>query len=377
PLACETIPSLKPHTSKFENSLVPLHGPIRKSIQGKPCCQTSFLVEQPVSMTNRARSVSPVVLMATCLSCAIVPANPIDTNPNVVSGQVAFEDLQTSNASILQQSQQAIVDYNRFNLPEGSSVNFIQPNADAAILNRITGADPSFLNGTINANGQVYFVNPAGVTFGPDSVVRADMFMAIAGDMANSSFLRGEMNFLLGGTVENQGYIEAQRGVALLGRQVRNTGQIVAENGFAVLASGEEVLLQPNGTSLAVQVTDSRGQDPAGGIGVENLGEVNGEEIMFSAGDAFATAIRHEGSARAGRSARVHSEGGRIEVSGEILAGNQSGGGRIEVGGTDQGGEGAPAASSVRVADSAVLDASAPGAGDGGHVVVWSGGQTE
>ncbi|HJM65904.1 MAG TPA: filamentous hemagglutinin N-terminal domain-containing protein, partial [Roseibacillus sp.] len=285
--------------------------------------------------------------------------------------------MQTSNASILQQSQQAIVDYNRFNLPEGSSVNFIQPNADAAILNRITGADPSFLNGTINANGQVYFVNPAGVTFGPDSVVRADMFMAIAGDMANSSFLRGEMNFLLGGTVENQGYIEAQRGVALLGRQVRNTGQIVAENGFAVLASGEEVLLQPNGTSLAVQVTDSRGQDPAGGIGVENLGEVNGEEIMFSAGDAFATAIRHEGSARAGRSARVHSDGGRIEVSGEILAGNQSGGGRIEVGGTDQGGEGAPAASSVRVADSAVLDASAPGAGDGGHVVVWSDGQTE
>ena len=29
-------------------------------------------------MTNRARSVSPVALMATCLSCAIVPANPID-----------------------------------------------------------------------------------------------------------------------------------------------------------------------------------------------------------------------------------------------------------------------------------------------------------
>jgi filamentous hemagglutinin family protein len=102
-------------------------------------------------------------------------ANPIDPTPTVVTGQVDFTGLDTHSAVIRQQTQKAIVDYSHFNIPAGSSVQFLQPNSQAAILNRITGADPSLLNGSLTANGQVYFVNPAGVTFGPNSVVRADI----------------------------------------------------------------------------------------------------------------------------------------------------------------------------------------------------------
>ena len=319
---------------------------------------------------------SAVLALAFSLTSFQVIANPIDPNPQVIAGQVEFEGLNSEAASILQQSQQAIVDYAMFNVPDGSSVQFIQPNSDATILNRITGADPSFIKGSIIANGQVFIVNPAGVAFGPDSVIRADMFMAIAGDLSNSSFLQGDLDFSLTGSVENQGSLSAQRGVALLGRQVKNTGQIVAEDGFVLLASGDEVLLQPNGTNLAVQLDETTEAVKQDGIGVENLGEVDGEEIMFSAGDAFATAVRHNGVARATQSIELHSDGGRIEVGGELVAGTEDGG-RIEVGGTDLGGEGTPTAASVTISESAVVDASSQGEGDGGHVVVWSDGLTE
>jgi|GEM_PF-4255205 len=337
---------------------------------------TTPFLPVPISMSQSTFFLSVVLTLAFSLTSFQGIANPIDPNPQVIAGQVEFEGLNSEAASILQQSQQAIVDYAMFNVPDGSSVQFIQPNSDATILNRITGADPSFIKGSIIANGQVFIVNPAGVTFGPDSVIRADMFMAIAGDLSNSSFLQGDLDFALTGSVENQGSLSAQRGVSLLGRQVKNTGQIVAEDGFVLLASGDEVLLQPNGTNLAVQLGETSQAEKQAGVGVENLGEVDGEEIMFSAGDAFATAVRHNGVARATQSIELHSDGGRIEVGGELVAGTEDGG-RIEIGGTDLGGEGTPTAASVTISESAVVDASSQGEGDGGHVVVWSDGLTE
>ena len=85
---------------------------------------------------------------------------------------------------------------------------------------------------------------------------------------------------------------------------------------------------------------------------------------------------RHNGVARATQSIELHSDGGRIEVGGELVAGTEDGG-RIEIGGTDLGGEGTPTAASVTISESAVVDASSQGEGDGGHVVVWSDGLTE
>jgi filamentous hemagglutinin family protein len=134
-----------------------------------------------------------------CLSLsyltATLAANPIDPTPTVVTGQVDFIGLDTQSALINQATQKAIVDYSYFNIPEGGSVVFNQPNSNAAILNRITGADPSLLNGTLTANGQVFFVNPAGVTFGANSVIRADVFMAAAGQMSNEDFLEQYSEF--------------------------------------------------------------------------------------------------------------------------------------------------------------------------------------
>ncbi len=317
-------------------------------------------------------------LSLSCLAATLAPlaANPIDPTPTVVTGQVDFIGLDTHSAIINQASQKAIVDYSHFNIPEGGSVQFIQPNSNAAILNRITGADPSLLNGTLTANGQVFFVNPAGVTFGANSVIRADVFMAAAGQMSNEDFLNNIQNFSLTGNIQNFGSIKTERGVGLFGQQVENAGEIVAKNGYAIVASGDEVHVRQGGTGLSVDVTDSA-RATKSGTGIKNLGTVDSEEVMFSAGDAFATAIQQSGKVSARKSAKIQSDGGAVEVSGEISVRNESGqGGRIEVGGTDLGAETAPVSSSTTIAETAVLDASSE-SGDGGHIVVYSGGHTQ
>ncbi|NWK55876.1 filamentous hemagglutinin N-terminal domain-containing protein [Verrucomicrobiaceae bacterium N1E253] len=317
-------------------------------------------------------------LCASNLLVALTPltANPIDPNPSVVAGQVEFSGLTGHNAIITQESQKAIVDYARFNVPEGNSVQFIQPNSNAALLNRITGADPSTINGSLTANGQVYFVNPAGVTFGANSVIRADMFMAVAGQVSNADFLNSIQRFNLTGNINNQGSIVTERGVGLFGQQVTNTGEIVAKNGYAIIASGDEVHVRQGGTSLAVDVTDSA-KSSKPGTGIRNMGTVDGEEVMFSAGDAFATAIQQSGTVKARKSVKIHSDQGAVEVSGSVTARDDKGnGGVIEVGGTDLGADTAPSSSSTLIAESAVLDASSD-SGKGGHIVVWSDGHTD
>ncbi|MGJ8697965.1 MAG: beta strand repeat-containing protein [Verrucomicrobiaceae bacterium] len=323
----------------------------------------------------KSRLVPKLSLSYLAATLAPLMGNPIDPAPVVVTGQVEFSGLDTHSAVITQETQKAIVDYTHFNIPEGSVVQFIQPNSESALLNRITGADPSLLNGTLTANGQIYFVNPAGVTFGPNSVIRADIFMAAAGQISNEDFLNNVQNFSLSGNVINHGSIRTENGVGLFGRQVENTGEIVSKNGYAIVASGDEVHVRQGGTSLAVDVTDSA-KSSRNGTGVRNLGTVEGEEVMFSAGDAFATAIQQSGKVTARRSAKIQSDGGHVEVSGSITARNAAGeGGRIEVGGTDQGADTAPSSSSTTLAESSLLDASSD-TGKGGHIVVWSDGHT-
>ena len=52
-------------------------------------------------------------------------------------------------------------------IDQGETVQFIQPGVKSRVLNRISGESPSSINGTIQANGIVYFVNPSGIVFGP------------------------------------------------------------------------------------------------------------------------------------------------------------------------------------------------------------------
>ncbi|WP_163367843.1 filamentous hemagglutinin N-terminal domain-containing protein, partial [Enterobacter hormaechei] len=79
--------------------------------------------------------------------------------------------------SIQQSSQTAIVNWQGFSIGQGARVDISQPNANAAILNRVTGSTPSTIAGQLNANGQVYLVNPNGIAITPTGTVQAGAFV--------------------------------------------------------------------------------------------------------------------------------------------------------------------------------------------------------
>ena len=115
-------------------------------------------------------------------------------------GQVAAgaADIAASQAemAIHQATQNAVINWNSFNIGAGERVNIYQPNAQAALLNRVLGGNPSEIFGTLSANGRVFLVNPAGVLFAPGAQVDAGSILASTMNITNADFMAGKYAFV-------------------------------------------------------------------------------------------------------------------------------------------------------------------------------------
>lgn len=191
----------------------------------------------------------------------------------------------------------AIIDYARFNVGVGETVQFIQPGATSRVLNRINSSTPSQINGTLTANGIVYLVNPAGVQFGPNSVVDAAGLFAAAASLSNSDFLSGVNQFnRVSGDITTRGIIRADTLAALIGKSVTNTGTIAVPNGTVVMASGDDVLLGSPRGGVMVQVTATPRADGQGGVNQD--GTVQAANLSLVSGDLASLAMNSNATAQ-------------------------------------------------------------------------------
>ena len=87
---------------------------------------------------------------------------------NVVGGEGAITQ-QGLETRIDQSSGRLAVEWDSFNVAGNESVQFNQPDASSVALNSILDHNPSQIFGAINANGQVFLVNPNGMIFGASS----------------------------------------------------------------------------------------------------------------------------------------------------------------------------------------------------------------
>ncbi len=347
-----------------------------------------------------------VVAAATALSLAVVDADAQNVNiqnPNAIAGQVSWSS--SANNWVFTAGNNSIIEFGAFNIYHGGSVQFIQPGANSAVLNRIIGADPSTINGGLSSNGRLFFVNPAGITFGANAVLNVGQIYAAAGSISNSDFLGGNYRFTnLDGTVKNLGRINASSGVALMGQHVINHGQIYAPGGFITLAAADKVILAPEGSGIIVQIdrTTSSGTSQAG---IENTGllKAKGGHVTAATGDLYSLAmdisgtivakdihlqggddgiVKVSGNLNANGNSNGSNRGGKIVVEGEkvwladgarLNATGKRGGGEILVGGDYQGKN-----NSIRnawrthVSQNVVLNASATQRGHGGKIIIWS-----
>jgi filamentous hemagglutinin family protein len=253
------------------------------------------------------------------------------------------------HAQINQSTNQAIINWNTFSVGAGGTVNFNQPGASSATLNRVTSSTPSSIAGTINAPGTVMLVNPNGIAITKSGVINTGSFVASTLGIKNEDFLAGRYNFQGNGAsapVTNRGHINVSTGgfVALLGGRVSNSGVINAKLGKVALGSGEAATIDLSGDGfISVAVPSNQVHNLRGGQGralVSNKGKINanGGTVYLSAAtakNALQQAVNVPGSISANS---VGVRGGKIVLNG-------GDGGIVNVGGTlaANGGRGATA----------------------------------
>ena len=306
----------------------------------------------------------------------------------VAAGAAEIAASQTEMA-IHQATQNAVINWQSFGIAAGERVNIFQPNAQAALLNRVLGNNPSEIFGTLSANGRVFLVNPAGVLFAPGAQVDAGSIVASTMNITNADFMAGKYAFVGtpndGKVINRASLIAKNEGtVALLGKDVVNEGVIVAKKGAAVLASGEAVSLDFNGDGKVSVVPTRAAMEQA----VTNKGfvEADGGLVFMSAatGDALtASAVNQEGIVRAssldGKQGAIRMTANDVRLAaGSVTDASGAAGGTVEIGGGWQGTGDLAHAQNVTIERGAAVRADATQAGNaGGTVAVWSDGMTQ
>jgi trimeric autotransporter adhesin len=283
------------------------------------------------------------VLAASLCAAGMVYAGNGPTGGQIVGGSGQIQQLGNTTI-IVQNSPMLSLHWQSFNIALNQTVDFQQPGSSAIAINRIFSNTPSEIYGHLDANGQVWLINPNGVLFGQSAQVNVGGLVASTLDVDDSSLSSNTRTFSGSGkgSVVNEGSIVAANGgyAALIGNQVSNRGVIRAQLGTVALAGGSEVILTfLNNVLLHVQVNQST---------LNNLAEnrqlivADGGQVIMTAGarDALlASVVNNTGIVRA---QTVENHNGVITLVGGMTAGT------VNVGGT--------------------LDASAPDGGSGGSI---------
>ncbi len=329
----------------------------------------------------------------------------LPTGADVVAGNAAISTsgpVMDVNAA----SARTIINWNQFNIGAGHTANFNLPDANSAILNRVTTPDmPSAINGALNSNGHVYLVNPSGIVVGSSGVVNTNAFVASTFDIANDKFMAGgALTFSDNGSnaaIVNSGTINTGDGGAhLIANNIANNGTITSVGGNITLSGGGSVTLS-NGVNYVQPTLETlaSGISPTAGL-IQNTGTIRATGAATSGGEVYlvnpngkilhdgtiaaqreTTAVAASSSASGPEAGTGGSLGGRVQLEADdiTLTANSSidasgthGGGEVLVGGDWQGSGSMTQATSVTMEAGATIDASATESGDGGKIVLWS-----
>ncbi|TBW37696.1 filamentous hemagglutinin N-terminal domain-containing protein [Azotobacter chroococcum] len=281
-----------------------------------------------------------------CLSPLSLLAADLPEGGQVVLGNGTIGTPSGNNLQIQQDSSKMAINWQSFNIGADKSVTFQQPNSSAIALNRVIGSDGSAILGKLDANGQVFLINPNGILFGQGASVNVGGLVASTLDITNEDFEAGNYRFKGNGHhlagVSNLGSITASDGgaVALLGGQVSNDGVIQAKLGTVALAAGNQITLDFAGDGLLNVQVDQAAADALARNG--NLIKADGGTVLMTARSSDAllkTVVNNEGVIEA---QTLGSKNGKIALLGDMDLGI------VQVGGT--------------------LDTSAPDGGDGGFI---------
>jgi filamentous hemagglutinin family protein len=352
-------------------------------------------------------------LVAVALSIATTHAlaSPSGGQVTAGSGSIAQSGATTT---ITQTSQNLSLRWDSFNTVAGETVNFVQPSASAIAVNRIFDPNGTKFFGNLNANGQVYLINPNGIIFGATAQVNVGGLVASTLDLNDADLANASRSFSGTGTgsVVNQGTLNG-RYVALIGNTVRNQGTITTPNGMTALGAGSAVTLTFADTSLVKMQVDQSTLDNLaenggliradGGMALLTAGAKNAllASVVNNTGVIEARSVQNVNGAivlDGGKLGTVTNSGtldasgknagetgGTVKVLGQqvdvqtgtnIDVSGDGGGGTALIGGNFHGAGPEQNATTTNVATGASINVAAIASGDGGNIAVWSDGHT-
>jgi len=258
-------------------------GELSKSQGKKTSCQ--------VRTTERGVDQNGLRLRRSILAvaCSLGVFSPF-SNAAPLGGQISKDqgDIASQGAitTISQSSQRLDINWQSFNVTKDETVNFNQPGRSSLAVNHIQSSNGSEIQGRINANGQVWLLNPNGVLFSKTAQVNVGALLASAlqesGNNTNGIEFSQSQGLL--GAVKNLGNIRALDGgyVAFIGEQVENHGAIEAKFGTVAMGAGNKVRLTFSGSDLlSLQVAESTLDNLASNHG---LIRSEGGQVLMNAG---------------------------------------------------------------------------------------------
>ena len=215
----------------------------------------------------------------------------------MVSGKAAISQVNPSTIQIQQYTANVVINWKGFSVGANELVRFLQPGAMSVAVNTVIGGSASAILGQITANGRIVLNNPAGITFGPGSVVNVGGLIATTLNMKDIDLASGRYVFQQGpgglGTIINQGTLTAAPGgfIALSAPAVVNQGTITAQLGTVHLSSGRQLTVDFSGDGLIRFAVD-------GALAAQSMG-ADGKPL----------------SSRVSNDGRIQADGGRVELT--------------------------------------------------------------
>ena len=274
---------------------------------------------------------------------SVVDSNALPHYGSVISGN---GNISTSSGKMIikQNTSNLKINWNSFNIRSGQKVIFIQPNSSSVAINTVTSANPSYIYGALSANGIVFLVNPYGITIGPGGMVNTGGFLAAAENMSQKT--NGNYFFSGNGSVSNSGIITVGQAdnVTFIGTTVTNSGSIVSKQGTVSIGASNSVEVDFNATNqVLLNVSPNTVVST-----IDEYGAIknNGGRIQLTAGASNALARSVVNVSGMVMAETTDNKPGSISINSSLTNGTTT------------------------LEPTAVIDASAPTGGNGGHVSI-------
>ncbi len=209
-------------------------------------------------------------------ACAGPWANFAGANPSGMTVQSGSASVVQSGSQLtVTASQNAVLNWQHFNIGQGQTTTFVQPSSASVVWDRILDQNPSQIFGNLNANGIVVLWNQSGFFFGPNSEVHVGGMVVTTAEFPRDPATSGGIWQFNGppplARIVNYGEMHCQSGgsLFLIAADIENHGVVSAPQGQVGLYAGQQVLItdQPDGRGLAAAVSL-----PAGSI--DNTGKL-------------------------------------------------------------------------------------------------------